>query len=160
MEGLFNPVSILLHVINAVILFVVVSKFIYKPVRKFMKAREDKVAQQLNEAKEARAEVGDALKKRDEALRSADQQVENRLADGRKRLQEQESKMLASAQAEREEIIARAHQEADAILKNAHESMEAQATALAMDIARAVLGREVSREDHEQLIADFLKKVG
>ena len=160
MEGLFNPVSILLHVINAVILFLVVSRFIYKPVRKFMKAREDKVEQQLNEARTAREEVGESLKKRDEALRSADQQVETRLADGRKRLQEQEAKMLASAQAERDEIIARAHQEADAILKNAHESMEAQATALAMDIARAVLGREVRREDHEELIADFLKKVG
>lgn len=160
MEGLFNPVSILLHVINAVILFLVVAKFVYKPVRKFMKAREDKVAQQLNEAREAREEVGESLKKRDEMLRSTDQQVENRLADGRRRLQEQESKLLASAQAEREAILARARQEADAILKNAHESMEAQATALAMDIARAVLGREVKREDHEQLIAELLKKVG
>ena len=122
MEGLFNPVTILLHVINAVILFVVVSKFIYKPVRKFMKAREDKVAQQLAEAKEARAEVGESLKKRDEALRSADQQVENRLAEGRQRLREQETQMLESA--------------------------------------RAVLGREVKREDHEAMIADFLKKVG
>ena len=160
MEGLFNPVSILLHVINAVILFLVVSKFIYKPVRKFMKAREDKVAQQLNEAKIAHEEVGEALQKRDEALRSADQQVENRLADGRKRLQEQEAKMLESARAEREEILARARQEADTILNNAQEAMENQATALALDIARAVLGREVKREDHEAMIADFLKKVG
>lgn len=160
MEGLFNPVSILLHVINAVILFLVVSKFIYKPVRKFMKAREDKVAQQLNEAKIAHEEVGEALQKRDEALRSADQQVETRLADGRKRLQEQEAKMLESARAEREEILARARQEADTILNNAQEAMENQATALALDIARAVLGREVKREDHEAMIADFLKKVG
>ncbi len=160
MEGLFNPVTILLHVINAVILFVVVSKFIYKPVRKFMKAREDKVAQQLAEAKEARAEVGESLKKRDEALRSADQQVENRLAEGRQRLREQETQMLESARAEREEILARARQEADTILNNAQEAMQNQATALAMDIARAVLGREVKREDHEAMIADFLKKVG
>lgn len=160
MEGLFNPVSILLHVINAVILFLVVSKFIYKPVRKFMKAREDKVAQQLNEAKIAHEEVGEALQKRDEALRSADQQVEARLADGRMRLQEQEAKMLESARAEREEILARARQEADTILNNAQEAMENQATALALDIARAVLGREVKREDHEAMIADFLKKVG
>ena len=160
MEGLFNPVSILLHVINAVILFLVVSKFIYKPVRKFMKAREDKVAQQLNEAKIAHEEVGEALQKRDEALRSADQQVEARLADGRLRLQEQEAKMLESARAEREEILARARQEADTILNNAQEAMENQATALALDIARAVLGREVKREDHEAMIADFLKKVG
>ena len=160
MEGLFNPVTILLHVINAVILFVVVSKFIYKPVRKFMKAREDKVAQQLAEAKEARAEVGESLKKRDEALRSADQQVENRLAEGRQRLREQETQMLESARAEREEILARARQEADTILNNAQEAMQNQATALAMDIARAVLGREVKREDHEAMIADFMKKVG
>ena len=160
MEGLFNPVSILLHVINAVILFLVVSKFIYKPVRKFMKAREDKVAQQLNEAKIAHEEVGEALQKRDEALRSADQQVEARLADGRMRLQEQEAKMLESARAEREEILARARQEADTILNSAQEAMENQATALALDIARAVLGREVKREDHEAMIADFLKKVG
>ena len=160
MEGLFNPVTILLHVINAVILFLVVSKFIYKPVRKFMKAREDKVAQQLNEAKIAHEEVGEALQKRDEALRSADLQAEARMTESRKRLQELEGRMLASAQAEREEILAHAHQEADNILNNAREAMQNQATALALDIARAVLGREVRREDHEALISDFLKKVG
>ena len=160
MEGLFNPITILLHVINAVILCLVVSRFIYKPVRKFMKAREDKVEQQLNEARIAHEEVGEALQKRDEALRSADLQAEARMTESRKRLQELEGRMLASAQAEREEILAHARQEADNILNNAREAMQNQATALALDIARAVLGREVRREDHEALISDFLKKVG
>ena len=146
--------------INAVILFLVVSKFVYKPVRKFMKAREDKVEQQLHEARLAREEVGESLQKRDELLRSADQEAANRLSDGLKRARSQEEKLLSEARAQREEIIAEARREADAILKNAHESMETEATALAMDIARAVLGREVRREDHEQLISDFLKKVG
>lgn len=160
MEGLFNPVSILLHVVNALILFFAVSKLIYKPVRKFMKAREDKIEQQLHEARLAQEDVGVSLKKRDELLRTADQEVQERLSDGQKRLKAQEEKLLETARAESDAIIARAHQEADAILKNAHETMQAQATALAMDIARTVLSREVRAEDHERLIADFLKKVG
>ena len=160
MEGLFNPVTILLHVINAAILFLVVSKLIYKPVRKFMKAREQKVEQQLHEAAMAREEVGESLKKKDELLRHADQDVADRMAAGQRRARQQEEKMLSAAKAQRDEIIAEARREADAILKNAHESMETEATTLAMEIAKAVLGREVRREDHQQLIDDLLKKVG
>lgn len=160
MEGLFNPVTILLHVVNAAILFLVVSKFIYKPVRKFMKAREDKIEAQLHEAALAREEVGEALAKRDDLLRNADQDVDRRLAAGQKKVRQQEEKMLADARAQRDQILADARREADAILKNARESMETEATALAMDICKAVLGREVRREDHAQLIDDLLKKVG
>lgn len=44
MEELFNPVSILLHVVNAVILLTALYFLLYKPVRKFMNARTGKGA--------------------------------------------------------------------------------------------------------------------
>ena len=160
MEELFNPVSILLHLINAFILFVAVSKLVYKPVRKFLKAREDKIDQQLLKARLANEEVEVTLQKREELLQSTDAEIASRLAEGQKRLKQGEERLLADAQAKGDEIIARAHQEADTILLGAHEAMEAQVAKLGMEVARKILKREIRMEDHEHMISDFLKKVG
>ncbi len=52
MEGLFNPTTILLHMANAAMLLAALYFLLYKPVKKFLKAREDKVAAQLDSAAE------------------------------------------------------------------------------------------------------------
>ena len=46
MDGLFeivNPLSLVLHLVNLVILYIVFKKFLYKPVAKFLKDRQDKL---------------------------------------------------------------------------------------------------------------------
>lgn len=160
MEGLFNPVTIGLHTLNALILLVAVYFLLYKPVRKFMQAREDKINAQLDEAQQARDQAQADLSQVEERLSGAGREVANKIADGQKRAQEMQNQMLADARKAGDQIIEKAQQEAEAILKRTHESMQQQAAELAIEIASKVLEREVKMSDHEQLVADFLKKVG
>ncbi|MCL2298597.1 MAG: ATP synthase F0 subunit B [Firmicutes bacterium] len=52
--------DVLLHILNMIILFVIVRFLVYKPMRKFMAAREQRIAAALAEAEKARGEA-DAL---------------------------------------------------------------------------------------------------
>jgi F-type H+-transporting ATPase subunit b len=45
-----TPLDILYHVINIVILYVLLRFILYKPVRKFMAARADRIQKQLEDA--------------------------------------------------------------------------------------------------------------
>ena len=57
MEGMFNPISILLHVANAVILLVALYFLLVKPVRRFMDKRAQGIEEQMKSAADAQAEV-------------------------------------------------------------------------------------------------------
>ena len=70
MDGLFeivNPLSLVLHLVNLVILYIVFKKFLYKPVAKFLKDRQDKIAQERASIDQDRAEV-DALKAKGDGI--------------------------------------------------------------------------------------------
>ncbi|MEG1513438.1 MAG: F0F1 ATP synthase subunit B [Clostridia bacterium] len=159
MEELFNLNTIIGHTINALILLVAMYFLLYKPVRKFMNARADKINGQLDDAQKTQAQAQAALAQSQDVLSGTDHEIAQRLADEQKRLQVQRNNMLSDAKAEGDRIMAKARKEADMLLKNAHETMQRQAADLAIEIASKVLEREVCAADHEQMIADFLKKV-
>ena len=72
---LFNVRDILLHIVNTLILFVAIRLLVYKPVRKFMNARTERVQAQMDEAAAREAEAKQALEdanaQREEAARLA-----------------------------------------------------------------------------------------
>lgn len=160
MEGLFNPTTIVFQLINALILFAALYFLLYKPVRKFLIAREQKVASQLDDAQKA-ADEAEAMRAHFSAdQRDAELKVTGTLSEGQARAKLQQEKMLSDARKEGDEIVRQARREAEHIIEGAHDAVRAQAAELAVEIARAVLGREVNRADNERLIADFLEKVG
>ncbi len=64
MEGMFNPLSILLHVVNAAILIVALYFLLYKPVRRYMSKRSEGVARELQDVSMRRRSSGRSSKKR------------------------------------------------------------------------------------------------
>ena len=70
MEGLsaiINPVSLLMHLVNIVILYIVFRLLLYKPVAKFMKSRQERFAKEREELDAEKAEA-EALSKKLEGL--------------------------------------------------------------------------------------------
>lgn len=160
MEELFNPITILLHVINAVILLVALYFLLYKPVRKFTTARAKGIEDQLKNAQETQSKANDALTASQQKLKNADQEAMAVISQGTIKAQEQAQEILNSAREQAEKIISQARQEAENILFNAQEAMADEAAVLAVEIAAKVLSREVKAEDHQKLIDEFVKKVG
>ena len=56
-----HPVDIVIHILNIIVLFFVLRILLYKPVKKFMQAREDRIKAEKQEIADSRAEI-DELK--------------------------------------------------------------------------------------------------
>ena len=160
MRGLFNPVSIMLHILNAAILFAAVYFLMFKPVRKFMDARRQGIMKEIEEAGALRAQADAAANaiqsKRDEALA----ELAAQMARDREQARERSEGMIEAAQREARRIIESARKEADEIYANNTETMREFAVSLAVDISAKVLDREVSARDNSRLIDEFLNEVG
>lgn len=160
MEGIFNPTTILLHIFNAVLLLLALNFLLYKPVRKYTKNRAEQIEGQLQNAKDTQAKADQNVVAAEQKLKDADREAQVAVALGAKQAQEQAQLILNSARKESQQIVEQTKQEVDTMVANAHETLTEEAATLAVEIASRMLGREVKMADHQQLVDDFVKKVG
>ena len=160
MEGLFNPLSILLHTLNALLLFAAIYFLLFKPVKKFLDKRSEGIAQTLQNAddtlKKSEAEYALALEKN----KGAQDEAGLILKTGAQQAKERAQSIIDDAKAQADQIIEAAKKEAQDILLNAREAMADEAAALSVDIAGKILSREIKLSEHKQMISEFLEKVG
>ncbi|MGN0492533.1 MAG: F0F1 ATP synthase subunit B [Acutalibacteraceae bacterium] len=161
MEGLVlsdAAKDLIINIINIIVLFVIVRGLAYKPVKKFLDARKERVAKELADAAAAKQTA------EEEALKYKELTEKSR-AEGTKIINEAERTAKQSAA----EIIATARQSAAEITEKARENAEKERSTqiaamrgdiadLAFDISRQVLKREVTDEDNMCIADSFFEK--
>lgn len=150
--------DLVINIINIIILFVIVRSLVYKPVRKFLSARTEKI-------KNMQAEAENKLKEAETAR--ADYQ--KMLVQSRTKSAEIISAAEQKAKQSSEQIIAAANQNARGIIEKAREAMQQERnqminsmrdeiTKLAFDISARILKRECKDEDNAKIAADFFSQ--
>ncbi len=160
MEGLFNPLSILLHTVNALILFVALYFLLYKPVKKFLDKRNAGIAQTLSDADKSLSDAKAEYDLAHEKNNSAQTEANALLKDSAKQAKGRAEVIIADANEQAKLIIDAAKKEAETIFESAREAMADEAAALSVEIASKILSREISLDEHRQMIDEFLQKVG
>lgn len=156
----FHLIDFVYHILNILVLFLLLRLFLYKPVSKYMAAREAKFVSER--------EAINAGQKETSELKT---QYESSLADARRSADQLVDEKLKAVELEVEEIRNKAKQDAQRILTDAHTQTVAerdemlnelrdQTAALAVELAAHILEREVSTADNQHLIDDFFRKVG
>ena len=163
MDGLFeivNPLSLVLHLVNLVILYIVFKKFLYKPVAKFLKDRQDKIAQERASIDQDRAEV-DALKAKGDGIlddaRSCRPKVRPRRS-WRRRIRT--PRPSAPVRRNRPRRSSKTPVRKRKRRKSARRmAMRDQVMELSVALAGRILEREINPKDHQKLMEEFLSEV-
>ena len=156
---MFNPLSILLHVVNAAILFVALYFLLYKPVRKYMNNRSAGVAKELQDVKDAQEQLDAERTRAQEEIEVIRKQANETAMASVAQAQEQAQQILEDAHNDADQKISRAQAETEFMLRNARNEMRDEVANLSVELAGKILLREVKQEDHAKLVDDFLKKV-
>lgn len=159
MEGLFNPLSILLHVVNAAILLVALYFLLYRPVRKFMNNRSAGVAKELQDVMDAQEKLRVEQNEAQDEVKAARKQAADTVAQSVAQAQEQAQHILTDAHSDAELTLKQARTETEFMRKNARNEMRDEVANLSVELAGRILQREVKQDDHAKLVDDFLKKV-
>ena len=119
--------QILLHLFNFVLLAGGLYLLLYRPVKDFMKKREDHYAQMAQEAEKDRQEARQMVQDYKEKLADIDQEIAGRKQAAQKELDQLREQELAQAKKQAEGILAQAHaatqQEHDAMLAKASKEL-------------------------------------
>ena len=155
-----NPWTALFTLANTVALFLVLKKFLFKPVMKMIEERQQEIDSMYKDAGDAK-EQAQAMQAEYQEKLSAAQETSERLV----------KEAVARGQHREEEIIRQANQEASAILdkasadialekKKAINDAKDEISDIALAIAGKVVGRELNGTDQSELIDHFINELG
>ena len=145
--------EILVTMCNTLITFLIIKKFLYKPVRKMLAARSEEVQSMYATAEKAQSEAEQMRSEYTERLSKAKEEAAEIVGSATRRAAERsdeilrESSQQASAMVEQERI-------------KAHKELKDEVADLSVMIASKIVERDVKPEDHERFIEDFIDKVG
>ena len=155
-----NFFTALFTLVNTVTLFLVLKKFLFKPVMKMIADRQQEIDDMYAEAERSR-EDGAAMKADyEERLGHAKEESEEILKNAVRRAQLREEEILREANDKAARVMKRAEEQVEMEKKRAINEVKDEVSDMAIGIASAVLERDISREEHETLIDEFIRTMG
>ncbi|HHY34007.1 MAG: F0F1 ATP synthase subunit B [Firmicutes bacterium] len=145
-------------ILNFLLLTALLTFFLYRPVRKFMMDRQDRIKRSLEEAAQSRAESA-----------KMKQEYEARLAQVSREAQDIIEKAVVQGERAQAEILDAARKEAKAILEQARaeaarerqvafEALRDEIVDLVISTARVVTGKKVDSADDEAIVKRLLEE--
>ena len=151
---------ILISLCNLVILFFILKKFLFKPVKKVLSDRQAEYDAKFAEAEDKLAEANEVKEQLEQKYALADDEVDRIIKEAKDNAQGRGDSIVSEAKDKAGIIVRNAEAEADLRKRKAAESIKDEIADVSVEIAEKIIGREVSEEDHRRLMSDFIDKIG
>lgn len=139
-------VTVLFTVINLVIAYIILKRFVFKPILKVIHNREEQIKSQVVEAEEANAKAKAFVEESRANIDRARGEAAEIIADARSVADKQAELIIKKSGEEATAILQRADEEAKRTKRVALEEMKDELSDLAVAISEKVMGDVVSRE--------------
>ncbi|MFC0525240.1 F0F1 ATP synthase subunit B [Pontibacillus salicampi] len=142
------------------VLLVLLRIFAWTPLMNVMKERENHIANEIDTAEKNRQDAERMSQEAQEELKKTRQEAHQIIEEAKKTAKEQEQDILASAREEGERLKESARQEIETEKDKAIQALQDQVATLSVQIASKVIEKELSEQDQEQLINEYIKELG
>ena len=146
--------------INLLILYLLFKKFLFGPIKKMIDDRQKEVDDIYSDAETARESASELKAEYEEKLNKANEESERILKNALRTAQLKEEEILKEANAEATRVLERAEEQIELEKKRALNDVKDQVSSMAIGIASAVIERDVSEDEHRELIDDFISNIG
>lgn len=127
-------------------------KFVWPPIVKALEERKQKIADGLSAADRAERDLELAQEKASANLKEAKEKAAEIIDQANRRANQLVEEAKDQARTEGERIIAQAQSEIEQEINRAREELRTQVSQLAVQGAEKVLGKEVNRDAHKDML--------
>ena len=152
--------NLLWTVVNVLVLFLLLRKFLYKPVMDIIAERQKQVDDALAAAETSKQEADTALTSAQDKLRNVDNEAAARREAYEQQAEKEKQQLLADAQKQADAIVAEGKAAAEAERQHKLREADAQTTALARAMCEKLLERNLTAQDDARLLDNLLEKAG
>ena len=155
-----NIWSILVSLANLLIMFLILKRFLFKPVQKMMAARKQQVDQIYQDAKENRDSAINMKQEYEARLAAAREEADGLVRNAVQTAQRKGDAIVAEANSQASHLKQKAEQEIAQEKKQMLQDVRGEISDIAVSIASKVVEREVKKQDYDGFVDEVIKNVG
>ena len=152
--------NLLWTVVDVLILYVLLRKFLFKPIQNVLDQRQKTIEADIAAAQTSKTEAAAALTTAQDKLCHVDTEAAARRTAYEQQAETEKQQLLADAQKQADEIVAAGKAAVEIERQNKLREADAQATALARSMCEKLLKHNLTAQDDDQLLDDLLQKAG
>ncbi len=155
-----NLWDIVISLLNLIILFIIVKKFLFKPVNNMIAKRQAEVDKVYSDAHEAKKEADADREAWDEKMKTANDEAQGLIDRAQDTARRREERIVAEAKDKAESIIRQAETQAELERKKAKDDIKKEIVEVSTTLAGKMLEREINVSDHRSLISSVIDEIG
>ena len=145
---------------NLLILFLLLKKFLFKPVRKMMLDRENEVKAMYDDAEKSKSDAASLKCEYEERISNAKNEAEKIVKDATHTAAVKSEEIILEAHNSAKGILERADRQIEADKRNAENELKNEISGIALSIASKVIEEEIDPDKHKKLIDNFISEMG
>jgi len=147
-------------ILNLLLLYWLLRKFLFKPLTKFMEDRENSVVSAIADGAAKKAEGEEYKLKHQNKFQQAEKDIEALMEQAQKRANAEYDSIIAAAKRDSEALLAKAaadiERERDSMLREIRDDV----LHLSLAAASRVLSKVVDTEENRAIVEEFIKNEG
>ena len=155
-----NLWDILISLANLLILYLLMKKFLFKPVQNIIAKREDEISSRYLDAENARKEAEKSRSDWESQLSGAKSEADRVVKEAYENAKLREGKILDEAKSRADSIVKNAEVQAELEYKKASDKIKSEIVEVSGRLTEKILEREINEKDHHNLIDSFIEKIG
>ena len=146
--------------VNLLILYLAFKKFLFLPIKNMIDSRQKEIDDMYSDAENARSSADELKSEYEIKINQANEESEQILKNAVRRAQLKEEEILKDANEQASRVLERAEEQIELEKKRAINEVKDEVSSMAIGIASAVIERDVSADEHKDLINDFINSIG
>ena len=148
------------RLVNFAIIAFVVVYFMRKPAADFFKNRTAEMARSLEEAKAARERAARDLAEMERKMKDLEAETNRMVEDAKARGEKDKAALVEEGRKVAAEVQAQVKAGIEIEVQKARTGLAAEAALLAVELAEGNIKKNISKQDHERILKDYITKVG
>ena len=145
---------------NTFILFMLMKKFFFKPVKKMIDSRQKEIDDIYEDAANTKIQAENLKTEYEKHMAAAREEANTIVTEAQKRAQTFSDEIINEAHDKSASIIAKAEKDMQQEHKKVLSDVKGEISEMAVMIAEKVVEKDLNASDHEKLIEQFIDGVG
>ncbi len=145
---------------NLLILYLFLRKLLFNPIKKMIDDRQNEIDGMYSDAESSKANAAALKEEYEKKMELASEESEQILKNAVRKAQLREEEILKEANEKATRTLERATEQIELEKKRAINEIKDEVSGMAIDIAAAVIERDVDKEEHARFIDEFIDSIG
>lgn len=155
-----EPSVIAAQITGFLLLWLVLARFLFRPVLALMRSREEEIKSTYEDAENSRTEAEEFRADYEKRLADIESEARSRIQAAVKEAQDSKNEILADAKSRSDDMLERGRQDLEREREKTLAQLREEVVDISLAAAGKLIGEALDEARHRKLVNDFIDRIG